>query len=351
MKYLKNITRLIAFLSLPALLLVTACEKEDETVAPGPPSIEKFRIIPKDSAIVSGNPGLTLAVIGNNLLGTNKVFINDTETYFNPALGTNTSIIVRIATATPWKNTSNKIRVETPKGMAEKEFKINQPAPKITGFNPSSGAAGDVITITGEVFDNLIDVKFGDKTAEVVSKTESEIKVKVPKDVNSEFIYVTTPGGTAKSAKSWGISLFLYQDGIDPAKYWLAGWGNTQVPQSEEVFRGKYSIKQVYNAGWNGFILGSNGPGVVDLVKNNFSAVKISIYGGKGSNGIKLVCWVNDNDKIQIPLSPLEEGKWNDLTIPLDAKFGSPTEFKSIYLMSPGTTEEMTVYIDDIGLI
>jgi IPT/TIG domain len=337
-----------------ATALVTACVKQDETSgieALGAPGIERFRIVAKDSAITGGGPGLLVAIIGNNLQGTDQLFVNGTATYFNPALGSNTSLLFRIAEGTPWKGGDNKIKVVNKWGSAEKEFKISQPAPKITSFDPLSGGAGDVVTIKGEVFDNLKEVRFGTTVAEIVSKSDTEIKVKVPAGVNSAYIFVTTEGGAVRSEKTWGIAFILYQDGFDTGKYWLAGWGNKQEADSKEVFRGTQAIKQTYNPGWNGFIFGSNPPGVIDLKANKLSAFKISIYGGEGSEGVNMVVWFNDNDKIQVPIPALKEKQWNDFTIPLDAKFGSPTEFKSFYLMSPGTTKDLVIYIDDIGLI
>lgn len=80
-------------------------------------------------------------------------------------------------------------------------------APSIADFNPKSGSAGAVITITGSGFVNVTSVTFGDSNGQTTAFTvdsQFQIRVIVPLTANSGSIAVATPTGTASS----GLRLF-----------------------------------------------------------------------------------------------------------------------------------------------
>ncbi|MEP1087344.1 MAG: hypothetical protein ABJH01_11760, partial [Algoriphagus sp.] len=82
MKIITNIKSSRALLVASALLMVIflgACQDDDE-INVGPPTIERVRSTDPttaDSAFTSATLGSTLAILGNNLLGTQQVYLND----------------------------------------------------------------------------------------------------------------------------------------------------------------------------------------------------------------------------------------------------------------------------------
>jgi predicted esterase len=90
----------------------------------------------------------------------------------------------------------------------------------ITGFNPSSGYAGDVITITGTNFD--IDktkdiVRFGAIVSEVLSATANELTVAVPSNATTDKISVSVGSSTATSASDFVVLHPITITGFNPA--------------------------------------------------------------------------------------------------------------------------------------
>jgi hypothetical protein len=74
------------------------------------------------------------------------------------------------------------------------------PVPSITSFSPMSGPVGTAVTITGTGFTGATNVSFG--TIPATSYTvdsDTQITAIVPPGFDRSIIFVTTPGGTAKS--------------------------------------------------------------------------------------------------------------------------------------------------------
>jgi IPT/TIG domain len=101
------------------------------------------------------------------------------------------------------------------------------PPPVLASFTPSSGIAGDTITISGSNFDTdkaKDIIKFGSTIATVVSATATQIKVVVPDGDNSGKINITI--GTNNITSTTDFSMInLYMAGFEVngrsvAKYW-----------------------------------------------------------------------------------------------------------------------------------
>lgn len=76
---------------------------------------------------------------------------------------------------------------------------VIQDSPTITGFEPASGPAGSEIVISGQNFSDVsaaTTVRIGDAIANIISVSEAEIRVVVPKGFHSGSVSVTTNGGT-----------------------------------------------------------------------------------------------------------------------------------------------------------
>ena len=146
--------------------LFTACSDNDGAGG-GIPEITGVRSCDPekaDSLFTKASCGQILALIGNNLGGALKVYINDQEAYFNPTMNTDHSIVVTVPTEkNGFKLTAfnsdlkDEIRVETSHGSCTYAFKITAGYPsisRIAALYPRN--TGDEINVYGT---NLTDIE------------------------------------------------------------------------------------------------------------------------------------------------------------------------------------------------
>jgi hypothetical protein len=310
------------------------------------------QVIPFDSAVTSGILQTQYSITGNNLASVTKIEFNGVNAYFNPTLATNTNIIVAVPSNAPWgANQPNTVVVTTLHGTATYSFSIQQPPPVITGFSPLAGSAGDTITITGSIFDNLTAVKFGTVPATIISSTPTQIKVTVPAGVGSANIFVTTPGGTAMSQAKYGFKYIVYDDAL-AAGWWHGGWGGGDqliLNNTTNVETGTYSILVPYSGGYGGFQVG-NGGATITVSDLGLTAIKLSIYlPASGSPTQKVVIGINDQEGtngVQVVLIP---GQWVHVSIPL-SQLGNPTTINDV-IVQEFSGNVVTIYLDNIGFI
>ena len=88
--------------------------------------------------------------------------------------------------------------------------------PAITGFTPTHGGAGVVVTISGDNLAGATAVRFGEgETSDIGGASDTEIQATVPAGATSGPIKVVTPAGTATSTDSFTVrQLYL---AVDPA--------------------------------------------------------------------------------------------------------------------------------------
>lgn len=345
-----------------------ACQKNDE-VAPAP-VISRVRTISKDSVYTYqarynldssyaatrtvpvafdstttlGKPGTMYAILGQNLRATTAIFFNDVSVYFNPTLVRDDVILVSIPTTTPYSG-SNKLRVVTTSGSVEFGFSIQQPAPVITDIDQLAGNAGDIVTLTGTTFDNVTGVAFGTAAAEITAKTSTQLKVKVPAGVTSATIAVTTPGGRAAYSIPFGFKYALFEDALLPG--WTAASynGTPTVPSTGVVKRGTASMQYDYTGGYGGF---QNFLGGTPISLSNYTGLKLSIYGGSGSDGKIIKMVINGNYDAGKQLV-LKAGMWSTFAVPLSTLGATGTLTEVTFQEFSGNVPE-TIYIDDLGL-
>ena len=88
--------------------------------------------------------------------------------------------------------------------------------PVITGFTPTRGGAGAVVTISGDNLAGATAVRFGEgETSEIEGDSDTEIRATVPAGATSGPITVVTPAGTATSTGIFTVRQ-LYLE-VDPA--------------------------------------------------------------------------------------------------------------------------------------
>jgi IPT/TIG domain len=329
-----------------ALFSLAACTKElgdKERTCSGAPSIQRIRIVAKDSAVTIGQKLNPYSVVGENLRATKQLWINGFEVYVNPTLCTENNVIFSVPADAPWRG-NNKLKIKTDCGEAETNFTLQQPPPVINGFSPVVGNTGDTITINGDLFDNATVVKFDNTNATIVSVTPTVIKVKLPANIATAFIYVTTPGGTIKSASAFGFKYMIYDD-VRSSDWWEGSWGGSYDQASTTIVkRGTKSIKATYSGGWGALQFGANS----DFSMSGYQGLKLSIYGGAGigtNTAIKLVINSGAGGKVLT----VNEGQWTDFTIPL-SELGNPAKLMNIQVQEFNGANKV-IYIDDIGLI
>ncbi|TDG37282.1 hypothetical protein EZJ43_03965 [Pedobacter changchengzhani] len=311
---------------------------------------DDYRVKPFDSTVVTGQLNNLYAIVGTSLKTTLSVSFNGYKVYFNPTLVTDNSIIVNTGTLTPYgPGQTDEIIVTTQYGTAKFKFPIKQPASTITDFSPLAGGAGDIVTINGLTFENLIAVRFGTIPAEIVgTPTKTQIKVKVPAGVVQANIFVETAGGITKSVGSFGFKYLAFDDAL-PTGWSLQGYnGVTFSTSTENPKRGTMSIKNTFpGAAYGGFKYYYNGA-TVSTSTLGLTSVKLSIFGGPGSTGKQVSLGLSGNYNNRITLT-LTAGVYTDFTVPL-SQLGNPTSITELVLQD-FSGGGYIIYIDDIGFI
>src|SRR5439155_13368396 len=100
---------------------------------------------------------------------------------------------------------TGKIGITTPGGIATSAgtFRVT---PVISGFNPTSGAPGTSVVITGSGLRQTTKVTFGGIAATTFTvNSDTKVTAIVPPGAVTGKIAITTPGGTATSVASFTV--------------------------------------------------------------------------------------------------------------------------------------------------
>ena len=232
--------------------LLSSCSEEEENdmVSSGPPVIESVsRAEAGDlTPITIGYANNMYIIQGSGFASVEKIYFNDTDTYFNPALVTDNTIFVTIDQNTPYENASSILKVVTANGTVTYQFVVAPPAPQVTrGFQPVNANEGDQVTIYGNFFLDPI-VTFGSIEATIVSNTLTEIVAIVPAGAQNKYLTVTTISGES----SWGtaVGTSIYDDNFYGA--WdIPAWNNHEyLTDPENAYQGKTFIHKEIS-GWD----------------------------------------------------------------------------------------------------
>lgn len=306
--------------------------------------------VPLDQNVTAGVYNTQYVLVGQNLLTTTSITFNGVSLYFNPAFVTENFIIFYLDSSVPYGPTQkNKLTVTTKYGTAEYNFSIQQPPPVITNVSPLTGNPGSTVTITGSILQNLVSVNFGALQAEVVgTPTSTSITVKIPVGATQSNIVVTTFGGTATYANSFYVfKKLLYDDAWTSGMTSYGGWGGTgDIANTAVAVRGTKSIVINYNGYDCPLQMAYTGP---TFTFTATTALKLSIYGGPGSAGKKVMLQLNSDNTSSFNLI-LTEGAWTDYVVPVSSINPKVTTFTKLWIVE-GSGMKESIYVDEIGFL
>lgn len=331
------------------LLLVASCKKDNggnNKNLQQPPVISAVTDLENRSLALSAvNYGDWIIIKGQYLATAYKVDFNGVLAADSLLYVDDTSVTVKIPAVLP-DPSDNPITVTTRYGSATYNFRILQPAPVITSFDPMMGSTGDTVTITGNHFGGVQSVKFDAISAIIVSSTRTEIKVKVPAGISSAYIYVTTGSGTVKSDLAYGYKYLIFADAL------TATWSNTSfsattvLTNTTPARRGTNSSYTKFSVGFGAFRVTKSTP-ALSITGN--TKLKFSLYAGANSLNKKIKIYFNGTSASGYTYTITQVGKWIDLEIPL-TNMGNPATITSLTIQEfSGVLQE--IYLDDIGLI
>lgn len=180
-------------------------EIEDYTIAIQPSASAALKPVitdfsPKISAI-----GSIVRVTGSNFNSVSSTSINGVNSSFT--LIDNQNLDVRVAAGT----TSGFISLVSPEAVVSSSVSLTVTPPfSISTFTPSSGQAGDEVTIQGTSLNQAAIITFNDLPSEFVIVNSNQIKAKAPLNAGDGYITIyDTNGSQAKSAAK-----FSYCDGL-----------------------------------------------------------------------------------------------------------------------------------------
>jgi IPT/TIG domain len=173
----------------------SATSSGDFTVQAEQPSISGF-------SPGSGPVGTVVTISGSNLS------LADSVTFGGVAASTFT--VVSDSELTAVAPAGGQIAITTPDGGADSgssSFSIvSALLPSISGFSPTSGPAGTMVTISGSSFSGATAVAFAGTAAAYAVDSDSQISATVPAGAGSGPIAVTTPIGSDTSLASFTVA-------------------------------------------------------------------------------------------------------------------------------------------------
>ncbi|MBK8140481.1 MAG: IPT/TIG domain-containing protein [Chitinophagaceae bacterium] len=260
-----------------------------------------------------------------------------------------TTVTVKIPAVLP-DPANNPITVTTKYGSATYNFRILQPPPTILSFDPMAGPEGQLVTITGYNFGGVNSVKFGTNEATIVSNTKEEIKVNVPAGVTAEYIFVTTPSGTVRSAKLYGFRYEVFTDALTTG--WSFSLSSANVGYNaaiaDTVKRGSRSVRIDFRGSFSFLRFVKTAA----MSTTGFQGVKFSMYAPANFMDKKVRVYLNNSSTPgSYTINVSKVNQWVEYEIPL-INFGNPATLTHIIFNEFSGTAGLPrqFYVDDLGL-
>lgn len=351
---MKNIKKILSlkfyFLASIMLLILGSCSNDDSDSS-GTLAVTQISKSVIDDPLVEGdrkvdvptdviNAGNYYIIRGSGFSSLKSISFNGLESSFNPTFVTENSIVVYVDPKTPYYNEMDEMKIVTGIGTLKYTVKVRPPFPSIKGF-PINPNPGDIITITGDYFLRPV-VNFGTTKVEPISSTLTEIKVKVPDNIQYKKLSITNVSGTTVAGQSFGSA--IYDDAYTSLMSYNGLWDATNgynIAYDKDAVQGSKCI-QWKSGGWNGLYIGID-KSKVDMTK--YKAIRVSIKGSsKGSS--RVIVSGNWSAVPDIKFTT----EWTYIEIPF-SDVGNPTELTEITFQESGNFGGNTFLIDDLGLI
>jgi uncharacterized repeat protein (TIGR03803 family) len=150
--------------------------------------------------LFEGKVGKTIEILGQGLTGTTKVLFHGVSAAFNVVSDTYLTAMV------PAGATTGFVTVKAPGGTLTSD-RIFRVIPFIQSFSPPSGPVGTSVMIAGTSFTGAKEVTFGGvKATSFTVDSDTQVTATVPIGAVTGKIAITTPGGTAVSAKDFAVT-------------------------------------------------------------------------------------------------------------------------------------------------
>jgi hypothetical protein len=292
---------LVGLLSVFTISMVVSCS-DDDSASGGQPVIESVSLAQNDSLVAQGYADNMYIIRGKGFTGTQKIYFNELDTYFNSTLVTDNVILVTIDRNTPYADAPDELKVVTTGGTAVYNFVVAPPAPNLRSFQPVNAADGEQVTLYGSFFLDPV-VTVGGVPAEIVSNTLTEIVIVLPPGSQHKYVKVETISGGSE----WGtaVGTAIYDDAFY-APWDIEPWNNHEyVTDPAQAYQGLKFIKKVI-PGW-------------DNIQGKWAwNDQLSQYTG-------IHFWVRSDDAAKLQL--IFNGSWDDN---VDRQFTTSNEWQEI---------------------
>jgi len=259
----------------------------------------------------------------------------------------------------PGSATKGKVKIEPGSGIQQTVGgpDLDLILPLITGMSPNPVDTLINVTLNGTNLDLASSVSFKTTTggtkiiSSFVSQSPTQIVLQVPGGVVSAKITLGVKNSTVtvQSPTLLGIigapppPIVIYDDALNWNGWVGGGWGGTKdLANTTIVNSGTKSIKIDYAGGY-GVPLQLGG---ANIPIDGYTILKVSIYGGSGSNGKSVNIGFNEQDGKTVALV---EGQWNNFSIPL-SQISATTMVGFLYIKEYTGTGNFTIYVDDLGI-
>ena len=209
-------------------------------------SATNFTVTPTVSSFspTSGAEGALITINGQAFTGVTGVTFNGTSATFTFVSNT------QVTATVPVGATTGTIALTTPSGTGTSGSSFSV-LPSISGFSPSSGVIGSVVTVNGTTLTGATSLRVnGVNVASYTVVNSTQIDLTVPALATTGLISITTPGGTANSSTSYtvlpNITSFSAASGVV----------GTGITLNGTAFTGATSVK--FNGVSAGFSVGSS---------------------------------------------------------------------------------------------
>lgn len=246
---LKNILGILSVFAIMITGLVSCSDDDSSSSSGQAPVLESIAAALDENLepIEVGFANNTYVIRGSGFATLQKVYFNEFDTYFNPTMVTDNTIIIAIDEDTPYAEVPDELKVVTQYGTAVLHFIVAPPAPQLRSFQPVNAADGEEVTLYGNFFIDPV-VTVGDTEAQIVSNTMTEIVIVLPADSNHKLIKVETLSG--ESEWNTAVGTAIYDDAFY-APWDIEAWNNHEyVTDPAAAYQGTTFIKKEI-AGWD----------------------------------------------------------------------------------------------------